>query len=101
MSINMITMQELLVVKAEILQEIRTLMTTTPSKVPQRQWLKTWEVKEMLGISLGTLRNMRKNGEIEYTKVGGLLFYNYHHIMQLIEKNKKNIQKPNYTKQIK
>jgi excisionase family DNA binding protein len=80
--------------KAEILQEIRTLIITAPPKIPQRQWLKTWEVKEMLGVSLSTLRNMRKNGKIEYTKVGGLLLYNYHHIMQLIEKNKKNIKKP-------
>jgi hypothetical protein len=94
MSINLVTKQELLVIKAEILQEIRTLLTTTPPKVPQRQWLKTWEVKEILGISLGTLRNMRKNGKIEYTKVGGLLFYNHLHIMQLIEKNKKHIKNP-------
>lgn len=94
MSINLVTKQELLVIKAEILLEIRTLLTTTPPKVPQRQWLKTWEVKEMLGISLGTLRNMRKNGKIEYTKVGGLLFYNYHHVVQLIEKNKKHIKNP-------
>ncbi len=91
MSIAMITLQELLLVKAEMLQEIKTIMLASPH-YHQRQWLKTWEVKQMLGVSLGTLRNMRDRRQIEYTKIGGLLFYNHQNIMQLIEKNKKQVQ---------
>lgn len=94
----MITIQELLAVKVEMLHEIRTLLSTSVAAIPHRQWLKTWEVKEMLGVSLGTLRNMRKRGDIEYTKLGGLLFYNYQHIMQLIEKNKQQMNPKNPSK---
>ncbi|MFC4233161.1 helix-turn-helix domain-containing protein [Parasediminibacterium paludis] len=91
MSIIMITIHDLLAVKVEMLHEIRTILSTGVAAVPHRQWLKTWEVKEMLGVSLGTLRNMRKRGDIEYTKLGGLLLYNYQHIMTLIEQNKQQM----------
>lgn len=92
MSINIVTKQDLSTFKTELLEEIRSLLT--PPEAPKRQLLKTWEVKAMLGISSGTLRNMRKHGKIEYTKIGGLVFYNYCHIQQLIEANKKHTHYP-------
>ena len=88
MSLLMVTMQEMMVLKVEILREIRTLMQATPH-LRQGDLLKTWEVRQMLGISLATLRNMRDQGKIEYTKIGGLLFYRKQHIVDLIEENKK------------
>lgn len=41
----------------------------------QKKWLKTSDVKKMLGISSGTLNSMRLKGLLPYNKVGGLYYY--------------------------
>jgi hypothetical protein len=41
---------------------------------PEKKWLKSSEVKKMLGISPGTLQNLRINGMLPFTKIGGLSF---------------------------
>ena len=46
------------------------------------------EVMKLLGISPGPLQNMRINGTIPYTKVGGILYYDYHEIMGVLENNR-------------
>jgi hypothetical protein len=42
----------------------------------------------MLGISPGTLQNMRINGTIPFTKMGGILFYDSGEIQKILESNK-------------
>ncbi|MBO6533302.1 MAG: DNA-binding protein, partial [Muricauda sp.] len=39
-------------------------------------------------ISPGTLQNLRINGTLPYTKIGGVLYYEYHEIMGVLEQNK-------------
>jgi helix-turn-helix protein len=40
-----------------------------------KKWLKSYEVKKILNISTGTLQNLRSNGTLPYTKIGGLIYY--------------------------
>ncbi|MFD2967737.1 helix-turn-helix domain-containing protein [Sphingobacterium bambusae] len=40
-----------------------------------KQWLRSAEVRKMLGISPGTLQNLRVNGTLPYRKIGGSMFY--------------------------
>ena len=40
----------------------------------------------MLGISPGTLQNLRINGTLTYSKIGGMMYYRYQDIMKLLEK---------------
>jgi hypothetical protein len=47
------------------------------------------EVKKLLNISSGTLQNLRINGTLSYTKIGGLLYYNYKDIEKLLMDSKK------------
>jgi hypothetical protein len=42
----------------------------------------------MLGISPGTLQNMRVNGTLPFTKMGGILFYDSAEIQKILESNK-------------
>jgi isocitrate dehydrogenase kinase/phosphatase len=44
-------------------------------------------VRKLLGISPGTLQNLRINGTLPYTKIGGVLFYDYEEIKLMIEQN--------------
>ena len=54
----------------------------------QKKWLKSNEVRELLNISPGTLQNLRINGTLTYTRVGGVLFYESAHIDKLLNENK-------------
>lgn len=40
-----------------------------------KQCLKSSEVRKMLSISSGRLQNLRVDGTLRYTKIGGMMFY--------------------------
>tara|TARA_R110000868_G_scaffold410694_1_gene699934 strand:+ start:2464 stop:2697 length:234 start_codon:yes stop_codon:yes gene_type:complete len=71
----------------ELLDDIKKLLNNRSGQV-SKKWLKSPEVRELLGISPGTLQNLRINGTLPYTKVGGVLYYDYSEIMQVLEKNR-------------
>ncbi|GAA3554013.1 helix-turn-helix domain-containing protein [Snuella lapsa] len=87
MSANIITTEDLMEFKIELLDGIKELLNSQQGN-HNRKWLKSPEVRELLGISPGTLQNLRINGTIPYTKVGGVLYYDYHEIMEVMEKNR-------------
>lgn len=87
MSATIITTDDLYEFKAELLEEIKHLLQTHNGQ-PTKKWLKSPEVRELLGISPGTLQNLRINGTLPYTKIGGVLYYDYNEIMQVLEKNR-------------
>lgn len=41
----------------------------------EKPWLKSSEVRKLLGVSHGTLQNLRNNGTIPFTKIGGVVYY--------------------------
>ncbi|MCH8903132.1 MAG: helix-turn-helix domain-containing protein [Bacteroidetes bacterium] len=57
-------------------------------KPANKKWLKSKQVKEILGISDGTLQNLRINGTLNPTKVGGSYYYDLEGLMQVFENNK-------------
>jgi hypothetical protein len=89
MAANIITTEDLLEFKLELLDGIKQLLNNQSGQVTKK-WLKSPEVRDLLGISSGTLQNLRINGTLPYTKIGGVLYYDYHEIMELLEKNRTN-----------
>ena len=87
MSATIITTEDLREFKMELLDDIKQLLSTQSGQVVKK-WLKSPEVRELLGISPGTLQNLRINGTLPYTKIGGVLYYDYEEIMQVLEKNR-------------
>jgi len=87
MAATIITTEDLREFKMELLDEIKQLLNNQSGHT-FKKWLKSPEVKELLGISSGTLQNLRINGTLPYTKVGGVLYYDYEEIMNVMEKNK-------------
>lgn len=84
MKVEFITKEDLEEFKSEIVQSINTVnMDVKPKK-----WLRSKEVRKMLGISPGTLQNFRINGLIPHTKIGGTLFYDYDEIIKVLKENK-------------
>ncbi len=87
MAATIITTEDLQEFKMELLDDIKELLSNKSGHITKK-WLKSPEVKELLGISSGTLQNLRINGTLPYTKVGGVLYYDYEEIMNVMEKNK-------------
>lgn len=50
----------------------------------QQKWLKTADVKKMLGVASGTLNNLRLNGVLPYNKVGGLYYYKHEDVEKML-----------------
>ena len=86
MNVELITRDDLEKFKKELFEEIRK-----HSPHPRRNghepraWLKSYEVRKLLGISAGTLQNLRVNGTLPYKKIGGLMYYKYEDIQKLME----------------
>ncbi|QCX40278.1 helix-turn-helix domain-containing protein [Aureibaculum algae] len=87
MPTTIITTEDLLEFKMELLDDIKQLLNNQSGQITKK-WLKSPEVRELLGISPGTLQNLRINGTLVYTKIGGVLYYDYEEIMNLMEKNR-------------
>ncbi|WP_312824793.1 helix-turn-helix domain-containing protein [Epilithonimonas sp.] len=83
MKINLVTIEDLQEFKTELLEEIKNLFYIKNSE--QKLWLRSSEVKELLKISSGTLQNLRINGSLSFTRVGGTLYYNYKDIEKMLE----------------
>jgi hypothetical protein len=87
MAREIITLEDLQTFRLELLEDIKTLLA--PSKGPKKEWLRSPEVREILGISHGTLQTLRSTGALPYRKVGGLMYYRYDDIGRLLNGNSK------------
>ncbi|WP_418498484.1 helix-turn-helix domain-containing protein [Flagellimonas sp.] len=87
MGATIITSEDLMEFKLELLEDIKALLKDQSGQLGKK-WLKSNEVRDLLGISPGTLQNLRINGTLPYTKIGGVLYYEYHEIMEVLEQNK-------------
>jgi len=82
------TIEDLQIMEERILEEIRSLKKSKPTD-PQK-WVKSKQAREILGCSPGTLSNLRQNGSIEFSKIGGTLYYSLDSINLKLEANKQN-----------
>lgn len=93
MPANIVTVEDLQSFKKELLAEIQKLITQRHT-TPARKWLKSHEVRRLLLVSPGTLQHLRLNGTLPFTKIGGVIFYDYDDIQKMLESNKKNTPSP-------
>jgi hypothetical protein len=83
MNVELITKQDLREFKNDLLNEIKQIMK--PGQGQSKQWLKSVEVRKLLNISPGTLQNLRINGTLRYSKIGGMMYYKLEDIHKLLE----------------
>ena len=91
MPTSIITTDDLREFKMDLLDEMRKLLMQQ-NNGGLKKYLKSSEVKEMLQISPGTLQNLRMNGTLPYSKVGGIIFYDVKEIQTVMENNRINNQ---------
>jgi hypothetical protein len=61
--------------RAELVRKRAAQKSNKSPPQPVKKWLKSYEVKKILNISTGTLQNLRSNGTLPHTKIGGLIYY--------------------------
>jgi len=67
---QLVTLGDLQLFKEELLFSIKAIIQSN-NPIPTKKWLKSYEVKKMLNVSTGTLQNLRTNGTLPHTKIGG------------------------------
>lgn len=73
---QLVTRADLELFRNELLKEIRFLLSQKEAG-GQKPWLRSYEVRRLLQISPGTLQHLRDTGQLPFTKVGGIIFYEY------------------------
>ena len=87
MPTSIITTDDLREFKMELLDDIKKLLTRqTSGKL--KKYLKSSEVMDLLQVSPGTLQNLRINGTLPYTKVGGIIYYDAEEIQNIMTANR-------------
>ena len=88
MNIDLLTKGDIQNLKADIIKELKR-MFDYPSE--QKEWLKSTDVMKLLNCSQGTLQNLRMNGTLPFTKMGGTIYYTYSDVLKVLNENKRNV----------
>lgn len=83
MNVELVTKEDLKELENNLLNAIKLI--NKPGQGEVKKWLKSVEVRKLLNISPGTLQNLRINGTLRYTKIGGILYYKLEDINKILE----------------
>jgi hypothetical protein len=83
MATEILTQEDLKQFRLQLLEDLKMLFPQ--SNQAPKQWLKSSDVRKMLGISHGTLQNLRINRKLPFTRLGGIIFYRHEDILKLLE----------------
>ena len=86
---QLITVDDLLQFKKQLLDEL-LIAFRSHAGTGSKKWMKSHEVRKLLKISPGTLQTLKSSGIIPYTKIGGVHFYDYEDIQQVLQAGKVN-----------
>lgn len=86
MSVEILTKEDLNNFKLELVNLITEIISK--GQPQKKEILSNEDVKDLLGISSGTLRKYRITGKISYTKIDNILYYKYDDVIKLIESNR-------------
>ncbi|MDB4926756.1 helix-turn-helix domain-containing protein [Mucilaginibacter sp.] len=82
---QLVTVADLEEFKKTILDSIRQIVKQTAGP---KKWLKSSEVRKMIGISPGKLQAIRESGLLAFTRIGGNIYYDPNDLFKLFEENK-------------
>lgn len=88
---QLVTIGDLEQLKTELAEIMKQLLKSGNS-IPQKPWLKSYEVRELLGISNGKLLTLRTNGIIPFTRIGNVIYYKAEDIQKLFDKQRTHFQ---------
>lgn len=81
---ELVTKADIAQLKEDIFEELKKFRFGGKKPFVKKEWLKSFEVCEMLSISKGTLASYRRNDTLPYSKIGGLIYYKHEDIETLM-----------------
>jgi hypothetical protein len=87
MAIEVVTKDDLEQFRAQLLNDIRQLISPSHEANLIKPWLKNSEVRKLLNISSNTIQRLRIAGKLHSSKVGGVHYYRYEDIEKLLNGN--------------
>ena len=85
MTYEIITHEDLQKFRLQLLEDLTRMLSGAVQPQVNKEWLRSSEVRRILGISHGTLQNLRVKNILPHKKVGGLMYYRYSDIVRLLE----------------
>ncbi len=79
-----VTVADLQQFKRELLRDLGKLVSAQPAPL-RKPYLKSHEVRKLLKISSGTLQHLRDSGQLKFSKVGGIIFYEVKDIEEMLQ----------------
>lgn len=93
---EIVTVEHLMEFKEDILREIRLLFERSPKQQTQKKWIKSADLRKMLGISAGKLHALRENGTLPHVRLGSNIYYDMAEVEKMLEKHIINGQKKSF-----
>ena len=87
MPTSIITTDDLREFKMELLDDIKSLLSKQAAG-KLKKYIKSSEVMDLLQVSPGTLQNLRVNGTLPFTKIGGIIYYDTEEIQKVMDDNR-------------
>ena len=84
---QLVTIGDLEEFKLEIITAINHLSNGANAGKPKK-WLKSAELRKLIGVSPGKLQAIRDAGLLSFTKIGGNIYYDQDDVYKLFEENK-------------
>jgi hypothetical protein len=72
-----------------LVQELLTALKSQSNSTPKK-WMKAHEISRLLKVSPATLQTLKSSGILPYTKMGGVHFFNYQDIENILQPGKTN-----------
>ena len=85
---QILTLGDLEDFKNDLIQDVKRIIKECTSGQPGKRWLKSAEVKKLLGISHGFLQSLRDSKVLPFTKIGGSIYYDYDDITFMMSAHK-------------
>ena len=85
MAAEIITTEDLKEFRVQLVEDFKCLLKDY-NDTPRKKWLKSFEVMTMLNITKNTLKTYRTNGVLYAKKIGGMYYYAYQEIQELLQR---------------
>lgn len=89
MQVDFVTKEDLAGLEKRLNEKIERLLYNSRGIGSMPDYLSQKQAMEFLSISDQGLMNLRKDGQLPYTKVGHRVFYAYKDVVKLMERNKR------------
>ncbi|MBS1527698.1 MAG: helix-turn-helix domain-containing protein [Bacteroidetes bacterium] len=84
---QLVTVADLELFRQQMIDSIKQIVKQTNGP---KKWLKSSEVRKMIGVSSGKLQAIRESGLLAFTRIGGNIYYDPDDVYRLFEENKTN-----------